>query len=55
MEGRIWIGKGAQATGMTSSLRIQSSKADSNTWFIRGTPRSDVHVFMKNLSAKSCS
>ncbi len=27
---------------MTSSLRIQSSKADSNTWFIRGTPRSDV-------------
>ncbi len=27
---------------MTASLRIQSSKADSNTWFIRGTPRSDV-------------
>ncbi len=32
LEGRIWIGKGAQATGMTASLRIQSSKADSNTW-----------------------
>ncbi len=31
LEGRIWIGKGAQATGMTASLRIQSSKADSNT------------------------
>ncbi len=31
-EGRIWVGKGAQATGMTASLRIQSSKADSNTW-----------------------
>ncbi len=32
LEGRIWVGKGAQATGMTTSLRIQSSKADSNTW-----------------------
>ncbi len=31
MEGRIWVGKGAQATGMTASLRILSSKADSNT------------------------
>ncbi len=31
-EGRIWVGKGAQATGMTASLRILSSKADSNTW-----------------------
>ncbi len=31
LEGRIWVGKGAQATGMTASLRIQSSKADSNT------------------------
>ncbi len=27
-----WVGKGAQATGMTARLRIQSSKADSNTW-----------------------
>ncbi len=54
MEGRIWVGKGAQATGMTASLRIQSSKADSNTWesFTRSglklesvhqeSPRSDV-------------
>ncbi len=53
-EGRIWVGKGAQATGMTASLRIQSSKADSNTWesFTRSglklesvhqeSPRSDV-------------
>ncbi len=31
LEGRIWVGKGAQATGMTASLRIQSSRADSNT------------------------
>ncbi len=54
LEGRIWIGKGAQATGMTASLRIQSSKADSNTCesFTRSglklesvhqeSPRSDV-------------
>ncbi len=53
-EGRNWVGKGAQATGMTASLRIQSSKADSNTWesFTRSglklesvhqeSPRSDV-------------
>ncbi len=32
LEGRIWVGKGAQATGITASLRIQSSKADSNIW-----------------------
>ncbi len=32
LEGRNWVGKGAQATGMTTSLRILSSKADSNTW-----------------------
>ncbi len=32
LEGRNWVGKCAQATGMTASLRIQSSKADSNTW-----------------------
>ncbi len=32
LEGRILVGKGAQATGMTASLRIRSSKADSNTW-----------------------
>ncbi len=54
LEGRIWVGKGAQATGMTATLRIQSSKADSNTWesFTRSglklesvhqeSPRSDV-------------
>ncbi len=54
LEGRIWVGKGAQATGMTTSLRIQSSKADSNTCesFTRSglklesvhqeSPRSDV-------------
>ncbi len=54
LEGRIWVGKGAQATGMTARLRIQSSKADSNTWesFTRSglklesvhqePPRSDV-------------
>ncbi len=53
-EGRIWVGKGAQATGMTASLRILSSKADSNTWesFTRSglklesvhqeSPRSDI-------------
>ncbi len=54
LEGRIWVGKGAQAQGLTASLRIQSSKADSNTWesFTRSglklesvhqeSPRSDV-------------
>ncbi len=54
LEGRIWVGNGAQATGMTASLRIQSSKADSNTCesFTRSglklesvhqeSPRSDV-------------
>ncbi len=54
LEGRIWVEKGAQATGMTASLRIQSSKADSNTCesFTRSglklesvhqeSPRSDV-------------
>ncbi len=54
LEGRIWVGKGAQATGMTASFRIQSRKADSNTWesFTRSglklesvhqeSPRSDV-------------
>ncbi len=54
LEGRIWVGKGAQATGMTASLRMQSSKADSNTCesFTRSglklesvhqeSPRSDV-------------
>ncbi len=54
LEGRIWVGKGAQATGMTASLRMLSSKADSNTCesFTRSglklesvhqeSPRSDV-------------
>ncbi len=54
LEGRNWVGKGTQAIGMTASLRIQSSKADSNTWesFTRSglklesvhqeSPRSDV-------------
>ncbi len=32
LEGRIWVEKCAQATGITVSLRILSSKADSNTW-----------------------
>ncbi len=50
----MWVGKGAQATGMTASLRILSRKADSNTCesFTRSglklesvhqeSPRSDV-------------
>ncbi len=54
LEGRIWVGKGAHATGMTASLRILSSKANSNTCesFTRSglklesvhqeSPRSDV-------------
>ncbi len=54
LEGRNWVGKCAQATGMTASLRILSSKADSNTWesFIRSelklesvhqeSPRSEI-------------
>ncbi len=32
LEGRSWVEKCAQATRMTASLRILSSKADSNTW-----------------------
>ncbi len=46
LQGRIWVGKGTQATGMTATLRIQSSKADSNTWesFTRsGLKRESVH------------
>ncbi len=41
LEGRTWIGKGAQATAMTAGLRILSSKADSNTWesFTRSEPK----------------
>ncbi len=54
LEGRNWVRKCAQATGMTASLRILSSKADSNTWesFTRSelklksvhqeSPRSDI-------------
>ncbi len=54
LEGRNWVGKCEQATGMTTSLRILSSKADSNTWesFTRSelklesvhqeSPRSDI-------------
>ncbi len=54
LDGRNWVGKCAQATGMTASLRILSSKADSNTWesFTRSelklesvhqeSPRSDI-------------
>ncbi len=54
LEGRNWVRKCAQATGMTASLRILSSKADSNTWesFTRSelklesvhqeAPRSDI-------------
>ncbi len=49
LEGRNWVGKCAQATGMTAILKILSSKADSNTWesFTRSelkleSPRSDI-------------
>ncbi len=54
LEGRNWVGKCAQATEMTASLRILSRRADSNTWesFTRSelklesvhqeSPRSDV-------------
>ncbi len=54
LEGRNWVGQFAQATGMTESLRILSSKVTSNTWesFTRSElklesvhqelPRSDV-------------
>ncbi len=54
LEGRNWVGKCAQATGMTASLRILSSKADSNTqesftsselkleWMHQESPRSDI-------------
>ncbi len=41
LEGRNWVGKCAQATGMTASLKILSSKADSNTWesYTRSEPK----------------
>ncbi len=49
LEGRNWVGKCVQARGMTASLRILSSKPDSNTWesFRRSelkleSPRSDI-------------
>ncbi len=54
LEGRNWVRKCSQATGMNASLRILSSKADSNTWesFTRSelklesvhqeSPRSDI-------------
>ncbi len=54
LKGRCWVGKCAQATGMTACLRILSSTADSNTWesFTRSelklesvhqeSPRSDI-------------
>ncbi len=54
LEGRNWVVKCAEATGMIASLRILSSKADSNTWesFTRSelklesvhqeSPRSDI-------------
>ncbi len=32
LEGINWVEKGPQATGMTASLRILSSKANSNIW-----------------------
>ncbi len=37
-----WVGKCAQATGVTASLRILSSKADSNTW--ESFTRSDLKL-----------
>ncbi len=55
LEERIWIGKGAQATGMTASLRILSSKADSNTWesFTRsGLKLESVHQESQTSSGK---
>ncbi len=63
LEGRNWIGKCAQATVTTVSLRILSSKADSNTWenFTRSelklesvhqeSPRSDI--FRKRATSHS--
>ncbi len=32
LEGRLWVGKGAQATGMTQAWEYSQNKADSNTW-----------------------
>ncbi len=61
LEGRSWVWKCAQVTGMTASLRILSSKADSNTWesFTRSelklesvhqeSPRSDIFRKTKPL------
>ncbi len=42
LEGRNWVGKCAQATGRTVSLRILSNKADLNTW--EGFKRSELKL-----------
>ncbi len=47
-EGRNWVGKCAQATGMIASLRILSSKADSNIW--ESFTRSEMKLEKKSAS-----
>ncbi len=69
LEGKNWVGKCAQATGMTTSLRILSSKAYSNTCerFTRSelklesvhqeSPRSDIfrkRATKPHLKQKHC-
>ncbi len=49
LEGRIWVGKGAQATGMTASLRIRQAKLIQHLgelhkeWTEAGVSASRVH------------
>ncbi len=50
LEGRNWVGKGAQATGMTASLRILSIKADSNKeWTEAGVSASRVTMLLSHF------
>ncbi len=53
LEGRIWVGKGAQATEMTASLRILSSKADSNT--CESFTRSELKLRVKSHHTRTSS
>ncbi len=43
LKGRNWVGNGPQATGMTASLRILSSKADSKSFTRSGLKLESVH------------
>ncbi len=53
LERRNWVEKFAQATEMTASLRILSSKADSNTW--ESFTRSELKLESRVIHAQTSS